>query len=278
MLNVARGTQGVGAAVVNVASLALVGAAYPDRAAKARAVGLWTGIAGVGLAIGPTLGGVLTDTVGWRWIFLVNPFVGLLAIVLTVLFVAESSEPTHHSFDPAGQVLFLIGVGGLTYALVQAPVDGFDSPEIYGPLVISVVVLVGFVLFKLRSRDPMMDVRLFRSAPYTAAILTVFAVLFCGYGTLLVTTQYFQDIRDYSAGRTGVLLLAFSVPSMIMAPIAGRLSARFGGRRPRWRAWRWCASGRRCWRSEPGGPSPSRSSGSACWGRASALRSPRRRR
>jgi EmrB/QacA subfamily drug resistance transporter len=232
VLNIARGVQGVGAAVVNVASLALVGAAYPDRAAKAKAVGLWTGIASVGLAIGPTLGGVLTDTVGWRWIFLVNPFVGAAVIVLTVLFVTESADPTHHSFDPVGQLLFIVGIGALTYALVQAPVDGFASPAIYAPLITAAAVLVGFVLFQLRSSDPMMDVRLFRSAPYTAAIVTAFAVLFCAYGTLLVTTQYFQSIRQYSATDTGVLLLVFSLPNMAMAPFAGRLSARFGGRGP----------------------------------------------
>ena len=94
----ARAVQGVGAAIVNVA-VALVGAAYPDRAAKARAVGLWTGIAGVGLAIGD-LGGVLTEAVGWRWIFLINPIVGVVAVALTFAFVAESTDPTSHSFDP----------------------------------------------------------------------------------------------------------------------------------------------------------------------------------
>ena len=232
VLNLARGVQGVGAAIVNVASLALVGAAYPDRAAKAKAVGLWTGIAGVGLAIGPTLGGVLTEAVGWRWIFLINPIVGVVAVALTFAFVTESTDPTSHSFDPIGQLLFIVGIGGVTYALVQAPVDGFSSPAILVPLAVAVVVSCVFVVFELRSRDPMMDVRLFTNGAYTAAILTVFAVLFCGYGTLLVITQYFQNVRDYSPAETGLLLLAFSLPSMLMAPIAGRLSARFGSRRP----------------------------------------------
>ena len=194
----------------SVASLALVGAAYPDRAAKARAVGLWTGIAGVGLAIGPTLGGVLTEAVGWRWIFLINPIVGVVAVALTFAFVAESTDPTSHSFDPVGQLLFIVGIGGVTYALVQAPVDGFSSPAILVPLAVAVVVSGVFVRFELRSNDPMMDVRLFTNGAYTAAILTVFAVLFCGYGTLLVITQYFQNVRDYSPAETGLLLLVFS--------------------------------------------------------------------
>ncbi len=232
VLNVTRGLQGVGAAIVNVASLALVGAAYPDPAAKAKAVGLWTGIATIGLAIGPTLGGVLTDTVGWRWIFLINPIVGALAVVLTVMFVRESSDPANHSFDLPGQLLFIVGIGALTFALVQAPVDGFSSSLIIGLLIGSIAVLGVFAWLELRSRDPMMDVRVFADPPYTGAIYTVFAVLFSAYGTLLVITQYFQNVRDYSAVQTGFLLLSFSLPSMVMAPLAGRLAARFGGRRP----------------------------------------------
>ncbi len=228
----ARAVQGIGAAVVNVASLALVGAAYPDPKAKTKAVGLWTGIAAVGLAIGPTLGGVMTDTVGWRWIFFVNPAIGGAAIVLTYLFVAESRDPVGHSFDPVGQLLFIVGIGAFTYALVQAPVWGFSSPWIIGPMVLGLASIAVFIRFELRSRDPMMDVRVFRDIPYTAAIVTVFSVLFCAYGTLLVITQYFQNIRDYSAIRTGVLLLAFSIPGMALAPVAGRLAANIGGRRP----------------------------------------------
>ena len=99
-------------------------------------------------------------------------------------------------------------------------------------MITATVVLVGFVAYELRSSDPMMELRLFRSPPYTAAILTAFAVLFCGYGALLVTTQYFQNIDQYSAAETGLLLLAFSLPNMAVAPVAGRLSARFGGRQP----------------------------------------------
>lgn len=232
VLNVTRALQGVGAAVVNVASLALVGAAYPDPKEKAKAVGMWTGIAAVGIAIGPTVGGVLTEAVGWRWVFLVNPVVGVIAVALTLAFVAESADPQRHSFDLPGQLMFIVGVGAITFALVQAPVYGFSSPVIVGTLVTSVVVLVAFVFWELRSPDPMMDVRVFADIPYTAAIVTVLTVLYCAYGTLLVITQYFQNVRGYSPERAGVLLLAFSVPSMVMAPIAGRLVARFGGRRP----------------------------------------------
>ena len=232
VLNISRAVQGVGAAVVNVASLALVGAAFPEPAAKAKAVGLWTGIAGIGVAIGPTAGGFLTEQFSWRAVFLVNPAVGLVTIVLTLAVVRESASPTKHSFDIIGQLLFIVGIGAVTFALVEVPVFGFGSPIIIGSLVVSILVLLAFVRLELRSDDPMMDVRVFTDKAYTAAILTMLSALFCAYGTLLVITQYFQNVRDYSPEQAGLLMLSFSLPAMAFAPIAGRLAARFGGRRP----------------------------------------------
>jgi len=231
-LSVARGVQGVGAAMVNVASLALVSAAYPDPDAKAKAIGAWTGIAAIGLAIGPTVGGLLTEGVGWRSIFLINAFVAGLAIALVLRYVAESKDPAGRGLDPLGQILFIVGVGALTYALIEGPQSGWLSPEIVGLLIGSVVVFVSFVATELRSRDPMMDVRVFRDPVYTTALVTIFAVLFGIYGTMLVVTQYFQNIRDYSAIEAGFLMLAMSVPTVIFAPLAGRFVARFGGRGP----------------------------------------------
>jgi EmrB/QacA subfamily drug resistance transporter len=231
-LNLMRALQGVGAAVVNVASLALVGAAYPDPKAKTRAVGLWTGIAGVGIALGPTVGGVLTETVGWRVIFLVNPVVGGVAIALTLAFVTESRDPTTRGLDPLGQILFIVGIGAVTYALVEGPQDGWTSPTILALLLLSAVVALVFVRTELRVKDPMMDVRVFEDSLYTGAIVTVFATLFAVYGTLLVITQYLQNVRDYSPETAGAVLFAFSFPAMVLAPIAGRLAARYGGRRP----------------------------------------------
>jgi EmrB/QacA subfamily drug resistance transporter len=230
VLALARGVQGVGAAMVNVSSLALVSAAYPDPNAKAKAIGAWTGIAAVGLAIGPTLGGVLTEGVGWRSIFLINGFVGAAAIALALRFVAESKDPRARSLDLVGQVLFIVGVGALTYALIEAPHAGWASPEIIGLLIGSVVVLVAFVVAELHEHDPMMDVRVFGDRVYTAAIVTIFAVLFAIYGTMLVVTQYFQNIKDYSAIEAGFLMLAMTVPTVVCAPLAGRLVARYGGR------------------------------------------------
>ncbi len=150
VLNISRGLQGAGAAIVNVASLALVGAAFTDPAAKAKAIGSWTGIAAVGLAIGPTVGGVLTDAFSWRSIFWVNPVIGAAAIVLTLLFVRESRDPTERRLDWAGQVLFIAGVAAITYALVEGPHSGWTSPLILALLLGSVVIVTAFVLVERR--------------------------------------------------------------------------------------------------------------------------------
>lgn len=231
-LSVARGLQGVGAATVNVASLALVGAAYPDPAAKARAIGAWTGIAAVGLAIGPTVGGVLTEQLGWRSVFAINPVVAAVAIVLSLSFVAESKDPRKRPLDLPGQVLFIVGVGALTYALVEGPHEGWGSALIVGLLVGSAAIIAVFIRTELRRADPMMDVRVFGDRVYTAAILTIFTVLFTVYGTLLLITQYLQNVRGYSAEEAGFLMVSMTVPTVISAPLVGRICGRIGPRRP----------------------------------------------
>ena len=169
VLNIGRALQGVGAATVNVASLALVSAAFLDPKAKAKAIGIWTGIASVGLAIGPTVGGFLTETLGWRSIFFVNVGIAAVGIVLVRAFVEESHDPTPRGLDLPGQVLFIVAVGALTYALIEGPHSGWLSPVILGLLIGSAVLVVAFVVAELRARDPMMDVRVFRDRVYTVA-------------------------------------------------------------------------------------------------------------
>ena len=232
VLDVFRGLQGVGAAIVNVSSLALVGAAFPEPSAKARAIGTWTGIAAVGLAVGPTLGGVLTESFGWESVFLVNVVFGAVAVALTLAFVTESSDPAKRGLDLPGQLLFIVGIGAITYGLIEGPHDGWASPTVLTCLLGGLAIVATFVMVELRSSEPMMDVRFFTDRAYSAAIFTIFAVLFGIYGTLLIITQYFQNIRGYSPEEAGFLLVAMTVPTIIGAPIAGRITARLGPRRP----------------------------------------------
>jgi EmrB/QacA subfamily drug resistance transporter len=223
VLIVARGFQGIGAAIVNVASLALVSAAFTDPKAKAKAIGIWTGIAAIGLAIGPTLGGVLTEHVGWRSIFLFNPLIGIAAIVLTLRFVAESRDTRSRSLDVPGQLLFIGGIGLVTYALIQGGHSGWLSPVILGSFTAGALVLVLFVRYELRASDPMMDINVFKNRVYNAAIYAVFATMFCVYGALFITTQYFQNVRSYSPEQTGLMLLAMTIPTIILSPLTARV-------------------------------------------------------
>ncbi len=232
VLVIGRGLQGVGAAVVNVASLALVSAAFPDPKMKAKAIGLWTAIASIGLALGPVVGGVLTETLGWRSIFFINVGVGAVGIVLARAVVAESRDPRPRDLDLAGQLLFIAGIGALTYALIEGPHSGWASPMIIGLFVGAVVLIVSFVVVELRSNEPMMDVRLFSDRVYDVAILTLFVVLFCIYGMTLITTQYLQNVRDYEPAQAGIVLGVYTLPVMILSPIAGALVVRSGSRPP----------------------------------------------
>ncbi|MEG3627614.1 DHA2 family efflux MFS transporter permease subunit [Streptomyces poriticola] len=227
-LAIARAVQGIAAATVTVTSLALVSAAFPDDDERAKAIGLWTGVASVATALGPTIGGVLTENVSWRAVFMVNVPVGLLVLVLTLRYVAESREERPRGFDWGGQLLFVVAVGALAYGLIQGQDVGWASAEILTLLAVGGAGLLAFARYELRNPQPMMDVRLFGRRTYAVAIATMFSAFFSAYGMLLVVTQYFQNVEAYSPELAGLLILPFSFNIMLLSPIAGRLVARFG--------------------------------------------------
>jgi EmrB/QacA subfamily drug resistance transporter len=232
LLNLSRAVQGVAAAVANVASLALVSAAFPDAKAKARAIGLWTAIASLGTAVGPTLGGFLVENWGWRSVFLINIPVGIAVIWLTLRFVEESRDVRPRTLDLGGQLLFMVAVGAFAYAVIAGPHAGWLTPRILGLFVLAAAAGCGFVYWERRHPDPMMDLKLFRDTTYALAIATICAVLFAIYGMLLVTTQYLQNVRGYTPATTGLLLLPFSFGVVIVSPLVGRLVGRIGARPP----------------------------------------------
>lgn len=230
ILNFARAVQGVAAATVNVTSLALVSAAFPDPKQKARAIGIWTAIASVGTAVGPTLGGFLVEHLGWRSIFLVNVPVGLLVVWLSLRYVAESRDGRPRSFDIVGQLLFMVTVGSLAEAVIEGPKAGWGSPLILGLFGVAAAGLWLFVWFERRSADPMMDLALFGDRAYALAIATICVVFFSIYGMLLLTTQFLQNVRGYPPELTGLMILPFSGLITIVSPFIGRLVGKFGAR------------------------------------------------
>src|SRR5262249_12422694 len=231
VLNGARAVQGIAAATVNVTSLALVSAAFPDPKQKSWAIGIWTAIATTALAIGPTLGGLLVQRTGWRIIFNVNVPVGLAVLVLTWLFVQESRDPRHRTFDLPGQLLFITFVGAFAYAVIEGPGEGWRSAGILGLFAAAAIALAAFIVVERRRSDPMMDLTLFRDRTYSLAIVTIFTVMLAVYGVLLVVTQLFQNVRGFSPTQAGLLLLPYSLTSTIVSLRVGRLVSVVGSRR-----------------------------------------------
>jgi EmrB/QacA subfamily drug resistance transporter len=231
VLNLARGVQGVAAATVNVTSLALVSAAFPDPKLKAWAIGIWTAIASTAIAIGPTLGGFMVQQTGWRSIFMVNVPVGLVVLALTWSFVGESRDERPRTFDIPGQLLFMTAVGAFAFAVIEGPQAGWLSGQILTLFVVAGAGLAAFIFCEGRSADPMMDLKLFHDRTYSVAIITIFAVLFAAYGMLLVITQYLQNVRGFSPTDAGLLLLPYSASMMIVSLTAGKLVGVVGSRR-----------------------------------------------
>nr|VTO99156.1 Multidrug resistance protein stp [Mycobacterium riyadhense] len=230
VLAIARGVQGLGAATVSVTSLALVSAAFPEPKKKAQAIGIWTAIGSVGMAAGPSLGGLLVDRWGWRSIFYVNVPLGAVVLLLTLGFVVESRNERSGRFDLAGQVLFIVTVGAFVYAIIEGPEVGWTSPRIIALLVTAVAGGAAFVWLERRSPDPMMDLSLFRDSAYALSIGTICTVFFAVYGMLLLTTQFLQNVRGYTPSVTGLMIVPFSAGVVIVSPLVGPLVGRVGAR------------------------------------------------
>ncbi|WP_018219878.1 DHA2 family efflux MFS transporter permease subunit [Salinispora pacifica] len=228
----ARGTQGVAAAVITVSALALVSATFPHKRQRFFALGLFAAVADIGLALGPPLGGILTEAASWRVVFFLNVPVAVLVVGLTLRYVAESRESTRRVVDLPGQLLFVITVGAFTFAVIDGHDLGWGSPLILVVFVAFAVGLVAFIVRELRTRSPMMDLRLFTSRAYRLGNMAIFFGFFTVYGALLIVTQYFQNVRLYSPVEAGLLILPSSLASVAVSPVAGFIAARRGARLP----------------------------------------------
>ncbi|WP_273944669.1 MFS transporter [Kutzneria chonburiensis] len=198
LLNAARVVQGLAAALVLPTSLALINASYPERAARARAIGVWGGMGGIAAGLGPVLGGVLTGWIGWPVIFFLNVTVGVAAIVLTLRHVVAPSARARVGLDLPGQVLSVLAVGGLAFGLIEGVVWAYAVAALGG---------VGFVLVEQRRRHPMLPLSLFRSKEFTGSVLVGAAINTGFYGELFLLSLYFQHIRLLTPALAGLALL-----------------------------------------------------------------------
>jgi EmrB/QacA subfamily drug resistance transporter len=227
-----RCLQALGGSMLNPVALSIVSNTFTESRARARAMGVWGAVFGISLALGPVLGGLLVTTVSWRAIFWINVPIGIAAIVLTQLFVPESKAATARRFDPWGQLLIIVMLAALTYGVIEGPSDGWGSAVIAGMFAVAAVAAVALVIVESRRKQPLLEIRFFRSVPFSGASLI--AVLAFGVlaGFLFLNTLYLQEGRGYSALHAGLLTLPMAAMIFVFAPVSGRLVASRGPRLP----------------------------------------------
>jgi EmrB/QacA subfamily drug resistance transporter len=226
----ARIVQGVGAALMNPATLSIISATFPPRQ-RGMAIGIWAGVSALALAVGPLVGGLLTEHGHWSWIFYVNIPVGILAIAASYLFIEESKDTSEvQRLDLPGLLTSGTGLFALTYGLIEANTYGWTSGRIIAAFAVAVVLLVAFVVLELRQRVPMLDLSLFRNSTFTGANLVVLLVALAMFGVFFFVSLYMQNILGYSAVQAGAAFLPMTILIILIAPIAGKATDRIGSR------------------------------------------------
>ncbi|NIH77729.1 MFS transporter [Amycolatopsis viridis] len=225
-----RVVQGIGAAALSPASLALLGAAYPVPGERVKAIGLWAGFSGIGLAAGPLAGGILVEAFGWPAIFLVNLPIGVVLLLAGMRVLTESRNTGAPAIDVPGTVLSVLGVGALTYGLIEGGSRGWTDPVILGSFAVAVVVLAVFVAVEGRRKAPMLPLRLFRERLFSVANTAMVVVGFALMGSSFFFSQFFVSVQGSSILVAGLQTLPATLAMVVVSPFAGRLAARHGFR------------------------------------------------
>ena len=224
--------QAVGGSMLNPVAMSIITNTFTKPAERARAIGVWGGVVGISIALGPLVGGALVASVGWPGIFWVNIPVCVAALVLTALFVPESKAAHARQVDPVGQVLVILTLASLTYGIIEGPNAGWTSPRIISCFVLSAAAAIGLIWYEPRRREPLIDLRFFRSAPFTGATVIAVSAFAALGGFLFLNTLYLQDVRGYSAFHAGLYTLPMAVMTVIFAPLSGRVVGSRGPRLP----------------------------------------------
>jgi EmrB/QacA subfamily drug resistance transporter len=227
-----RALQAVGGSMLNPVAMAIVTNVFTDPAERAKAIGLWGSVFGLSLAVGPVIGGALVDSAGWRGVFWVNVPIGVAAIALTARYVPESRAAVKRRLDPVGQLLVIAALGALSYGIIEGPDLGWGSVPIVTCFAVAVVAAALLVGWSRRAAQPLIDLRFFRSLPFSGAALTAVTGMCAMAGFLFLITLYLQDVRGYSALTAGLFLVPMAVVMAGSAPACGRVIARSGTRGP----------------------------------------------
>jgi EmrB/QacA subfamily drug resistance transporter len=227
-----RMLQALGGSMLNPVAMSIITNTFTEPAERARAIGVWGAVWGVAMALGPIAGGALVTSVGWRGIFWVNIPVGVAAFILTALFVPESRASRARRLDPVGQLLVVLTLASLTYGIIEAPASGWTSREILTAFAVSVAALIGLLSYEPRQREPLIELRFFRSAPFSGATVIAICAFAALGGFLFLNTLYLQDVRGYSPLHAGLYMLPLAATTVLLAPLSGRVVASRGPRLP----------------------------------------------
>jgi EmrB/QacA subfamily drug resistance transporter len=231
-LVVLRMLQALGGSMLTPVSLSIVRNTFTDARERAQAIGIWSGIFGLATACGPVAGGVLVSEVGWRSVFWVNVPIGLAMVAAARRYVPESRAPHPRRVDVPGQLLMIVFLGSLTYAVIQGPVAGWASPLILALFAVACAALAAFVAVERRRAEPLLELRFFRSLPFTGASVIAVLSFVVLAGFLFVITLYLQQAKGDSPLRAGLALLPATAVMALSAPVAGQLVGRRGPRIP----------------------------------------------
>ncbi|HEX3300634.1 MAG TPA: MFS transporter [Actinomycetota bacterium] len=224
-----RALMGVGGALIMPSTLSILTNIFPAHE-RGRAIGIWAGVSGLGIAIGPIVGGWLLAHFWWGSVFLVNVPVVILALILGRLIVPDSKDPHPNALDPVGAVLSIVGLVSLVYAIIEAPSHGWTSTRTLATFAFAMIVLAAFAVWELRSDHPMLDVTFFENPRFTAANISIVLVFFALFGSLFFLTQYLQFVLGYTPLQAGIRVAPIALVLMVAAPLAGRFVERFGNK------------------------------------------------
>jgi len=231
VLIAARTVQGIGAALMNRATLSIITATFPPRQ-RGMAIGIWAGVAALALAIGPLVGGILTDKIHWGWIFFINVPIGVLGVLAARIFIDESKDTSaEQRLDLPGLLTSGVGLFALTFGLIETNHHAWTSAIVLSMFALAAVALAAFVLLELRQRIPMLDLTLFRNRTFAGANAAMLLVGLAMFGIFFFNSLFIQNILGFSAIQTGATFLPMTVLIILVAPAAGKISDQVG---PRW--------------------------------------------
>jgi len=230
LLIATRSLMGVGGALIMPATLSILTNTFTDASERAKAIGIWAGVSGMGIAIGPIAGGWLLAHFWWGSVFLVNVPIVIIALIGGWFLITDSRDPSKPVLDPVGALLSIAGLSILLWGLIEAPTNGWFSVTTLGAYAVAAAVLVAFVLWERHSDHPMLDVRVFENPRFSAASSSITLVFFSLYGSFFLMTQYLQDVKGYSALQAGLRIAPIAAILFVAAPASSTLVRWFGSK------------------------------------------------